>query len=173
MTGNSHRQFGYAWAAAAAFTLEPFIGYIGVAGLFVGARSGCTAPDWLEFGVIPHRTITHLPLVWLALIVASVATINQIEPTNFISGVLIGFTLAALSHWVGDVGTPMGVPLVRPSSRVTLRLWGTGRLSEKKPIIVAWAVVFVIFYARTQFSDSAWIDALNSNLNIKTAENFL
>lgn len=160
MTGSSHRQFGYAWAAAVALVMQPAWGLIGAAALFAGVRPGSTAPDWLEMGIIKHRTWTHMAFFWLLMYSLSVSLVGRLEPTNAIACFLVGFCIGALSHWFGDFGTPMGVPLLNPNQQRTLNLWGNREVSEKVPVLTAWLLVAGIAYARYQIPNDEWLGAL-------------
>lgn len=157
MTGVSHRQFGYAWAAGAALIMEPYWGLMGCAALFVGVRPGSTAPDWLEFGLIKHRTLTHLPWLWLLMYAVSVSMVAHFEVGVLAACLITGFCLGALSHWVGDVGTPMGVPLLNPTRRYSINMWSTGKPSEKAPIIIAWIVVAIMAALRFSIAPQQWV----------------
>lgn len=163
MTGVSHRQFGYAWAAGAAVVMSPFWGLMGCLALFVGVRPGSTAPDWLEFGLIKHRTLTHLPWLWVLMYAVSVSMVSHYDIGVFVSCLVTGFCIGAISHLVGDIGTPMGVPLFSPSKRYSLNLWRTGQTSEKIPIFVAWLVVGLLALLRFYLAPDGWDDFMLSS----------
>lgn len=141
MTGRGHKLFGLGLATASAACLSPFIGGEAALALVAGSYPGTTAPDWMEvriggFRLIPHRTITHWLLLWVALGAVGV----WLMQSSLLPGALLtGFALGGFSHWLGDFGTPMGVPVLHPTRRKTLGLWGTGK-GEYKPILLAWAL---------------------------------
>lgn len=83
-----------------------------------GIAFGSTAPDWMELpwwidgiriSVIPHRTITHWLLLWLAGLL-----ISTIYPDSDLSDLAKGFFLGGILHVCLDAVTPMGVPLIFP-----------------------------------------------------------
>lgn len=159
MTEKTHQHFGYTWAICLALVMQPLWGWLGIVALFIGVTPGSTAPDWLECrGIIRHRTITHLPWLWAALLCFGVTRIDLLEPTNMAACALIGFSLGALSHWVGDLGTPFGVPLVLPNQRVSIGLWKTGNPSEKWPLFVAWLIIAALVAARFSMPPTQWLE---------------
>lgn len=124
---------GVAGAAVAVQAGEPV-----QAGLFfLGAFAGASAPDWLELPfpggrVIPHRTLTHVPWLWLIalLLVAEALRGSWLWPLS------LGFILASILHLAMDSLSPMGIPLGNPAGRRhSLRLYHTGGLSEAATIL--------------------------------------
>src|SRR5690554_575474 len=114
-------------AVIAGSLAAPHWGAPAAAALVTAAYPGSTAPDWLEIRIgsrtlIPHRTITHWLLPWLALLGVA-AYMVALSPLA--GAALLGFALGGLSHWVGDFGTPMGVPVVNPTRRRSMNLWAT------------------------------------------------
>lgn len=106
---------------------------------------GATAPDWMEFRkssggtLITHRTWTHWLLPWIAifLITGSQEPINLIsydflneyniglsEKLNF---ALFCFSLGGLLHLSVDIPNPMGIPILTPFHRFSLKLWKSGK----------------------------------------------
>jgi len=149
VTGRGHRAFGMAFAATAAVPFLQFSDPVTTGIMAAAAWPGSTAPDWLEirYGrktVLRHRGITHILLLWLALFILSLSLLLGFfeEPFLFAGAILFGFSLGGISHWIGDVGTPMGVPVWHPRRRVTLRMWRAK--TEVVPIIIAWASVAFI-----------------------------
>lgn len=139
LTGPGHRLFGTGLAVAAGAAIAPHAGVHVAAALVISAYPGTTAPDWLEAPIggvrlIPHRTVTHWLPLWLGLLGAG-ALLGLLSPLA--GAVLGGFALGGLSHWFGDYGTPMGVPVLHPFRRRSARLWATGR-GELLPISLAW-----------------------------------
>ena len=110
------------------------------AGAFVAAAfPGTTAPDWLEIPIgnkrlIRHRTITHWLVLWVALLAAA---LWHAQAAPLAGMALAGFAFGGLTHWLGDFGTPMGVPVLNPARRRSMDIWATGR-GEFSPIALAW-----------------------------------
>lgn len=133
-----------AFAAVAAL---PFFQYTDPVTTCIMAASvwpGTTAPDWLEIRfrnktLLRHRGYTHILLLWLGLSALSFSFLLGFleEPFIYAGAMLFGFSLGGISHWIGDVGTPMGVPVWHPRKRVTLRRWRAR--TEIVPIIIAWS----------------------------------
>lgn len=150
MTGNNHRLFGSGLALVAGIIIEPIHGIL-VAGAIVAASvPGSTAPDWMEIRavgrtLIPHRTFTHILILWIAALSLGLYTL-AINP--ILGAIITGFSIGGLSHWVGDVGTPMGVPVWHPFRRVSLKLWRTGT-SEALPVLAVWCLVVGLLFIRT------------------------
>lgn len=141
MTGRGHRAF----AAALALTASPWLvqahGLPAAAAAVTATVAGATAPDWMEIRtggrtLIPHRTVTHYPLAWAALLLVGAWWADH-QPVP--GALLLGFALGGLAHWLGDLGTPMGVPVWHPFRRTSLRLWRTGP-SEWIPVAAAWGM---------------------------------
>lgn len=101
----------------------------------LGIWLGCTAPDWLEIAwydrqrnrrmsIIEHRTITHWPPIWIALLAYSWLEAQD----NHWFMVLAGFSLGGLIHLLVDWPNPTGIPVLTPRrrSRVSLNLWRSG-----------------------------------------------
>lgn len=156
MTGVSHKQFAWSWAAGACIVLEPYWGLSGCVAVLLGAHAGSTAPDWLEFGVVRHRTLTHLPWLWILMYALSVSMVVHYNLGILAACAVTGFCLGALSHLFGDYGTPMGIPLVTPSKRSSINMWGYGRFSEKVPIVIAWLLVVGLAALRFHFAPAEW-----------------
>jgi membrane-bound metal-dependent hydrolase YbcI (DUF457 family) len=97
-----------------------------------GAVFGSTAPDWLEIAhwdrrgrrhsVIPHRTLTHWPLLWFGAgwyAWANLAGSLQLLVLAFVAGGLL--------HLACDILTPMGIPLLLPGEdRTSLHFFRSG-----------------------------------------------
>lgn len=141
MTGPGHKLFGMGLAVAVGSVLAPHLGLVASGVLIAAAYPGTTAPDWLEISIgsrrlIPHRTVTHWLMPWLTLLGISLFLASN----HLLAGAALGgFALGGLSHWFGDLGTPMGVPVLHPARRVSVRLWRTGR-GEYVPIFFAWVL---------------------------------
>ena len=143
MTKKNHKRFAYPWAIAVTLFMYPFWGLFASIAFFVAMVLGSTAPDYLEFGRIKHRTFTHLPWLWVFCYALGVSVTSHFNMGLVASCMVAGICLGAISHWVGDLGTPMGVPILTTKKRYSLNMWKTGHISEIKPIIMAWLAVFV------------------------------
>jgi membrane-bound metal-dependent hydrolase YbcI (DUF457 family) len=76
-------------------------------------------PDGTRYSLIPHRTLTHWPAIWLALLVAAVCdtqwvVLHALGYAVSLGAVVAGLALGALLHCFLDVFSPMGIPLVLP-----------------------------------------------------------
>ena len=143
MTGKGHRltSVGTGFFAAAVVHL---LGYNALGQLIAGlaAASSVTAPDWLEIpqykkGVrsgtlIPHRTITHWPVLWIGIIYAAY---SYLDP--YIAVTIIGISMGSLSHILADAPNPMGVPMLWPHRRVSLfgGLWRSGEYEKSMAFV--------------------------------------
>lgn len=144
MTKKSHKRFAYPWAIAVILFMYPFWGLFASVSFFVAMVLGSTAPDYLEFGKIKHRTFTHLPWLWFFCYALGVSLTSHFNMGLVASCIVAGICLGAISHWVGDLGTPMGVPVLSSKKRYSLNMWKTGHVSEIKPIIMAWLAVIAL-----------------------------
>lgn len=134
MRGSSHRISGLGLGAAVAYAAPgEASAYIAGAAAYFGA----TAPDWMERptwkeegswftggkrrvrkSLVEHRKWTHWAAPWAAALVVGV--VMGMPP-------IWGFALGGLLHVFLDAMTPMGVPVLVPSRRRSLRLvTGTG-----------------------------------------------
>lgn len=102
---------------------------------FLGCLSGSSAPDWLEFDRIPHRTYTHTLSLWLAVTAYgyhlalgdTFVPIEALKATSTILGaILCGFGCGCISHWLGDVLNRQPVPIFTPFDRYCLNLFASG-----------------------------------------------
>ncbi len=91
-----------------------------------GITAGANAPDWIEKPLmLRHRTWTHWPVWWLALLAASLPAMI-FSPLPCLTA---GFAVGALLHLALDIGTPTGIPLRWPPDgrrRRSLYLYTTG-----------------------------------------------
>lgn len=92
-------------------------------------------PDQLEFGRIPHRTITHTLSIWLLLSYFGYGLsfgefallIGEFAEYNGITGAaLCGVGSGGVSHWLGDVFNKKPVPIFTPLDGMALRLFHSG-----------------------------------------------
>ncbi len=135
MTGQGHRftGLGAAFFAAAICRFAGLGEFSEIASALV-AGSATTMPDWLEIpfyrngaragSLIPHRTITHWPYLWLAVIAWGV------QDGSLMGGLAIGAAVGSLAHILGDAPNPMGIPWLVPHRRVRLGkkgLWRSGQ----------------------------------------------
>lgn len=118
-------------------------------GILLGARG----PDRLEIPVfnkrkktrislIPHRTLTHWPLLWVILTVFSLFGIGNTQDTLFIamSYVGLGFCVASWLHLAMDIITPSGIPLYSPfGEKTSLNIYKTSSVGE-------WCCVLVFVF---------------------------
>lgn len=133
MTKNGHNIIGVSLAA----TLYCIDHNLWIAG---GALLGATAPDALEMSyfdklsgrfkrVIPHRTITHSPWLWLGILYCThhySAVINSVTPFD-LTFLIYGYIYGVASHLLADIGTPMGIPLLNPfGKRFSFNFYKTG-----------------------------------------------
>lgn len=122
---------------------------------FAGIVVGASAPDWLELShvgrdkkrhsLIPHRTLTHWPVLWVGL---GYWVLNS----NFnwmIECAMLGFVASSLLHILMDSLSKSGVPILLPFAKFRMRipLYSTGRFSE----VVMIALVFTGFSFLTYF----------------------
>lgn len=132
MTGTGHRLTGVGAAfMAAAFARLFSLPELPAALVAAGAT---TSPDWLELPIraggvrigslIPHRTITHWPFLWLGMSWVAV------EYGGLLGACGLGFSVGAFVHILGDAPNPMGIPWLLPFHRVRLGqkgLWRSGQ----------------------------------------------
>jgi len=92
---------------------------------------GAVAPDFMEMGIIKHRTWTHWPLGWaLILVAAYYGVLLQPEYRDIYYG-LGGFCMGALLHVLADSPYYKGTPLLHPRKRFpTLQLEFEPRLNK-------------------------------------------
>lgn len=160
MTGKGHTWVGIVCSIAAyKFAKEhdaiPFI-------TAISTILGATAPDWLEIRkkgggtVIRHRTITHYLPIWVTIFLLSLGYLSQNEfvannlpsiPNNLftIGGLsfLLGFSFGGLLHLLTDLPNPMGIPIIAPNVRFSLKLWKSGKY---EPAITFFFLLLVLIY---------------------------
>jgi membrane-bound metal-dependent hydrolase YbcI (DUF457 family) len=102
-------------------------------GILLGARG----PDRLEIpslnkrtkvrrSVIPHRTLTHWPPLWVIMTAACWSVLDETQDILLytVASVGIGFCAASWLHLIMDIMTPSGIPLISPfGSRTSLNLY--------------------------------------------------
>lgn len=126
-----------------------------------GIMSGASAPDWLELAVhnkrdgrlirkslIPHRTLTHWPILWLG---AGYWVWNLNLPW-FAESFALGFVASGLMHIAMDAFSKAGIPLLLPMARYRVRipLYTTGGVSEFFMASLVVALFSVLAFAAGQ-----------------------
>jgi hypothetical protein len=111
--------------------------------------AGATAPDWLEipwagfFGtrhsIIPHRTWTHWLFLWVCLLGLSVG--HPLLAETVAGAMLMAFCLGGLTHLIMDLPNPMGIPILHPNRRRSLKLWASGK-NEIALVLLTWVIGF-------------------------------
>lgn len=135
MTGMGHRLTGVgaAFIAAALMRFNSGTEAQQVIAWFV-AMGTTRIPDLIEFptfqngyiknSLIPHRTITHWPLLWIALWWYC----NTFG--GYIAAAGLGIAVGAMTHILWDAPNPMGIPWFLPHKRLSFGrrgLWRSGR----------------------------------------------
>jgi membrane-bound metal-dependent hydrolase YbcI (DUF457 family) len=130
---------------------------------------GSTAPDWLELRspkggtFIKHRTWTHWLLPWMFLFSFSISQSGlhidftsqseyfdyikdyiNIDLNQYASSILLGFSLGGILHLLVDLPNPMGIPILTPFHRFSLKLWKSGKF---EPAICFVALIVNLVYA--------------------------
>ncbi|MES1934319.1 hypothetical protein T35B1_17021 [Salinisphaera shabanensis T35B1] len=107
-----------------------------------GVIAGSLAPDRMEFplfgrlfgrvSLIPHRTLTHSPWLWVAFLFAGLVAIRQTHAWGLLfAWQWVGFSASGLLHLIIDMGSMSGIPLANPfGQRYSLSLYQTGGLRE-------------------------------------------
>lgn len=170
MTGKGHSWTGIAVSAAVyKFSFDfGFSPMVAVAAFLIGV----TAPDWMEIRksgggtLIKHRTITHWLPVWILVFCLSFWA-GEIDPkylsfmggaiegnvASYIQSFFLGFSLGGLLHLLTDIPNPMGIPILTPTKRFSLKLWKSGKNEA--------AIVAVLFLC-----SMSYIGVLEFNLSI-------
>ncbi|WP_414039413.1 metal-dependent hydrolase [Acidithiobacillus sp. M4-SHS-6] len=124
------------------------VGMVALAGWYGGVapdrlemrKSWKDKKGWHSTTTIPHRTYTHVLLFWLLASIAGGLALLIGHPVNMdpIYWVVFGFFMGGLTHIIVDWPNPMGVPLVDPHKRHSLRLWRSGEYEI--PIILVFGL---------------------------------
>jgi membrane-bound metal-dependent hydrolase YbcI (DUF457 family) len=127
------------------------IDHIYIIGILVsGIMFGASAPDWMEMvkhvgnkriSLIPHRTLTHWPPLWLGL----AFYLYWYHPLPWYGQLFAtGFIISSLLHIMMDAFSKSGIPILLPfaSFRWRIPLYTTGKFSET---LMATAVI--IFFS--------------------------
>jgi inner membrane protein len=112
-------------------------------------------PTGQRFSIIPHRTATHFPWPYLAVMAISfwIPSILGIEVAAFVRGLALG----ALLHLFLDAMSPAGIPLLRVGERRSFGLflsgshpyiYRTGTIEEWRVLLPAIALTVVYVMTR-------------------------
>lgn len=160
MTGKGHTWVGIVCSIAAYKFSKDYNAIPLIAS--IATILGATAPDWLEIRkknggtVIKHRTITHYLPIWLVLFFIPLGYLtgnsfieqnlpsvtNNIFTAAFFS-FLLGFSFGGLTHLLTDLPNPMGIPIIAPNVRFSLKLWKSGKF---EPAITFFFLLIVMIY---------------------------
>lgn len=144
MTGRGHRLtgIGAAFIAAAIARLTDTPEFIAAA----VALTATTMPDWIEIpfyrngtrvgSLITHRTITHWPPLWLALIYWGILQ------GGVVGAMAIGAAIGSLTHILGDAPNPMGIPWILPYKRLRFGKKGWWRSGQNEFFMVVTYTLF-------------------------------
>src|SRR5690606_21443488 len=113
------------------------------------AGAATTIPDWIEGPIyrlglrvgslIPHRTITHWPVLWLVLLWWGLSF------EGVVGAAMFGTAIGALVDILGDAPNPMGIPWLWPTRRIRFGKKGWWRSGENELfLIVFFTVVGVV-----------------------------
>lgn len=138
MTGSGHRWTGIG-AAFAAAAIARVTGTPELVAAVVAALS-TTMPDWIEIpfyrggvragSLIKHRTLTHWPFLWLALIAWSA------HAQGLAGAAGIGAAVGSLAHILGDAPNPMGIPWLLPHKRIRFGKKGWWRSGQHEFLMI-------------------------------------
>lgn len=152
MTGRGHRWtgLGAAFLAAALVRMSGLPGFPEMAAAAVAGAS-TTMPDWIELpfykggvrsgSLIPHRTITHWPPMWLGLIIWG------LHDQSLIGALIVGAAVGSMYHILGDAPNPMGVPWLLPHRRIRFGKKGWWRSGQHE-------ILMTLFFSGLGFG--AW-----------------
>lgn len=174
MTGRGHTLSGLVciFGAYTFFKYQVELNTIGIILGIIGVIFGATAPDWLEIRrpdggtVIPHRTITHVVILWVGLFLFSLVNISNQQFLNYeflsflkiasyipqslenisysIFAFFFGFSAGGLLHLLVDFPNPMGIPFFIHNRRFSLKLWKSGK---NEPFIIFLLLQLNLIYA--------------------------
>jgi membrane-bound metal-dependent hydrolase YbcI (DUF457 family) len=85
-----------------------------VSGMFA---VGSVAPDYLELGIIKHRTWTHWPVGWILIFMASYYGVTLQNENLLTFYGLGGLCMGAMLHILADMPYYNGTPLFNPRKR--------------------------------------------------------
>jgi len=150
MTRRGHYKTGIGLSLCAA-SIALWVGYSLVQAtiIMVMAIVSAALPDTMEIkwwrrgvrhSVIPHRTLTH----WLAPWLAACVWITWIGLNPYMGSLLFGVAAGATGHILMDWLTPMGVPVMSPFRRHSLRLIHSGHPVMETGVSVATFIVGIV-----------------------------
>jgi membrane-bound metal-dependent hydrolase YbcI (DUF457 family) len=164
LTGKGHTLTGLVFCFAA----YKFSNSIEASGVIAGLFTiiGSTAPDWLELRskkggtFIKHRTITHWLPVWLLMFlyaysqfvpssldfiksIPSIYNALSYKLNMYVGSGILGFSIGGLLHLLFDLPNPMGIPILTPYHRFSLKLWKSGKFENT---IVFSVLIFTLYY---------------------------
>lgn len=124
MRGSNHYLIACGAGLAGAAAVTRVAGLPDGVAFLLGCLAGARSPDHLEgellgMRLIAHRTVTHWLPVWLALAGLSLWLAVRFSLPGYL---IFGYALGGLLHVLGDLLTPMGVPLLSPTRRQSLHL---------------------------------------------------
>lgn len=156
MTGKGHTWVSLAFSIAT-YKIALQLGAVPLL-VSVATVLGGTAPDWMEIRksngatMIKHRTITHWLPLWLLLFFFCFGVITKNESlyslydfkiNEYFLSFLLGFSIGGLLHLLVDIPNPMGIPILTPNRRFSLKLWKSGKFEV--PIVTAF-FIFSLYY---------------------------
>lgn len=123
--------------------------------------------------IIPHRTITHWLPIWILMLLFAIVNINpeylnipfihklQIENnlnySNYIFSLILGYAIGGLTHLLTDIPNPMGIPILTPYKRFSLNLWRSGKM---EPLIISCFIIFTLYYIGIVDLNEQYIDKI-------------
>lgn len=125
MKATGHKATGLAAGLVGCAFLLPVspLPWLAVPAGFIGGNF----PDRIEWlgsrRWVPHRTLTHWIVPWVALMVFACVHLDAIW-----ASAVVGFAAGGIAHWFADLPNPMGAPLFLPGSkgRLSLKWWNSG-----------------------------------------------
>lgn len=122
-----------AFVAGMLHNLQPSLDWLALLAIVVAGWFGGVAPDsleyipWIRVPWVPHRTLTHWGILWVAAFGWAVWIFHA--QVGLLSAAAIGFVVGGLIHLVCDWPNPTGIPWFLPTQnhRHSLRLWRSGQ----------------------------------------------
>lgn len=147
MTGKGHHIAAAGVAAGLFFWGAQLTTFSNAIHLALGCLIGGKAPDWLELPlwngqarIIPHRRVTHWVFGWILILGASTLLT---APAGL---AVTGFAIGSLVHLLGDMMTPMGVPVLHPWNRTPGAKPRSPGLTELLFVGAIWALSIVPYW---------------------------
>ncbi len=159
MTKKGHRKTGVGLALCGASVALSF-GYSknSVLAIAVIAMVSSSLPDDLEckwwmrgqrHSLIPHRTVTHWLAPWGCIAAWMIwDTLHRHLVNPYANVVILGIAFGCIGHILMDWMTPMGVPILSPFYRSSLRLFQSGNSAVETSVagLTAIAGLFCLFF---------------------------